>query len=37
MRLGTMGYTQSGDISGKLKRAYRAWDKIKAVVLAPAE
>jgi sugar phosphate isomerase/epimerase len=28
--LGTMGYTQSGDIPGKLKRAYRAWDKIKA-------
>ncbi len=28
--LGTMGYTQSGDIPGKLKRAYRAWEKIKA-------
>jgi len=28
--LGTMGYTQSGDIPGKLQRAYRAWEKIKA-------
>ena len=28
--LGTMGYTQSGDIPGKLKRAYQAWYKIKA-------
>jgi hypothetical protein len=27
--LGTMGYTQSGDIPGKLKRAYEAWEKIK--------
>jgi sugar phosphate isomerase/epimerase len=27
--LGTMGYTQSGDIPGKLKRAYQAWVKIK--------
>ncbi|MDC0935146.1 TIM barrel protein [Pirellulales bacterium] len=27
--LGTMGYTQSGDIPGKLKRAYQAWEKIK--------
>jgi hypothetical protein len=37
MRLGTMGYTQSGDISGKLKRAYQAWGKIKATLLAPAK
>lgn len=29
--LGTMGYTQSGDIPGKLKQAYRAWGKIKAM------
>jgi len=28
--LGTMGYTQSGDIPGKLKRAYQAWGRIKA-------
>ena len=28
--LGTMGYTQSGDIPGKLKSAYAAWEKIKA-------
>ncbi|MBL7133997.1 MAG: sugar phosphate isomerase/epimerase [Phycisphaerae bacterium] len=28
--LGTMGYTQSGDIPGKLDRAYKAWEKIKA-------
>jgi sugar phosphate isomerase/epimerase len=28
--LGTMGYTQSGDIPEKLKRAYRAWENIKA-------
>jgi len=27
--LGTMGYTQRGDIPGKLKRAYQAWLKIK--------
>ncbi len=27
--LGTMGYTQRGDIPGKLKRAYEAWQKIK--------
>ena len=31
--LGTMGYTQSGDIPGKLDRAYRAWEKIKAAAL----
>ena len=28
--LGTMGYTQTGDIPGKLKRAFQAWDRIKA-------
>ena len=27
--LGTMGYTQSGDIPGKLKRAFQAWDRIR--------
>ena len=27
--LGTMGYTQSGDILGKLKRAFQAWGKIR--------
>ena len=27
--LGTMGYTQSGDVPGKLERAYRAWEQIK--------
>jgi len=27
--LGTMGYTQSSDIPGKLDRAYKAWEKIK--------
>jgi sugar phosphate isomerase/epimerase len=30
--LGTMGYTQTGDIPGKLKRAFQAWDKIKAAI-----
>ena len=28
--LGTMGYTQSGDIPDKLGRAYKAWEKIRA-------
>lgn len=28
--LGTMGYTQRGDIPGKLKRAYQAWRKLLA-------
>ncbi len=28
--LGTMGYTQSGDIPDKLGRAYKAWGEIKA-------
>ena len=28
--LGTMGYMQSGDIPGKLDRAYEAWEKIRA-------
>jgi len=28
--LGTMGYTQRGDIPDKLKRAFQAWGKIKA-------
>ncbi len=28
--LGTMGYTQSGEIPDRLKRAYQAWGKIKA-------
>ena len=27
--LGTMGFTQSGDIPGKLDRAYKAWEQIK--------
>ncbi|MEX1223146.1 MAG: hypothetical protein WEA31_01240, partial [Pirellulales bacterium] len=27
--LGTMGYTQSGDIPAKLERGYKAWDNIK--------
>jgi hypothetical protein len=27
--LGTMGYTQSGDIPGKLKRGHQAWGEIK--------
>lgn len=27
--LGTMGYTQKGDIPGKLDRAYKAWEAIK--------
>ena len=26
--LGTMGYTQKGDIPKKLKNAYTAWDKL---------
>ena len=28
--LGTMGYTQSGDIPAKLDSAYKAWEKIRA-------
>lgn len=32
--LGTMGYTQAGDIPGKLKSASKAWEKIKAESLA---
>jgi sugar phosphate isomerase/epimerase len=28
--LGTMGYTQSGDIPTKLESAYKAWKKIEA-------
>jgi sugar phosphate isomerase/epimerase len=28
--LGTMGYTQSGDIPAKLDSAYKAWEKIQA-------
>ncbi len=28
--LGTMGYTQTGDVPDKLDRACKAWDKIKA-------
>ena len=28
--LGTMGYTQKGDIPTKLTRAYIAWEKIRA-------
>ena len=27
--LGTMGYTQKGDIPTKLARAYIAWEKIR--------
>jgi sugar phosphate isomerase/epimerase len=30
--LGTMGYTQSGDVPAKLDRAFQAWGKIKAAV-----
>ncbi len=28
--LGTMGYTQGGDIPGKLEKAFKAWEKIRA-------
>ena len=31
--LGTMGYTQSGDIPAKLTRAYTAWEHIRAEAL----
>ena len=31
--LGTMGYTQSGDIPAKLTRAYTAWEHIRAKAL----
>jgi sugar phosphate isomerase/epimerase len=31
--LGTMGYTQSGDVPGKLGRAYQAWKRIKKQAL----
>ena len=31
--LGTMGFTQSGDIPGKLERARKAWDAIKQEAL----
>ena len=33
--LGTMGYTQSGDIPGKLDRAHQAWEQIKQKALKP--
>ncbi len=33
--LGTMGYTQAGDIPAKLKRAYRAWEQIKQKAMKP--
>lgn len=33
--LGTMGYTQGGDIPGKLERARQAWGKIKAAAKQP--
>jgi sugar phosphate isomerase/epimerase len=33
--LGTMGYTQSGDIPDKLGRAYKAWKQIKQKVPKP--
>jgi len=33
--LGTMGYTQSGDIPGKLDRAYRAWQQIMQKAARP--
>ena len=33
--LGTMGYTQSGDIPAKLDRAYQAWEQIKRKTLEP--
>jgi hypothetical protein len=32
-----MGYTQSGDIPGKLERAFQAWTKIKTAVKQPNE
>ena len=31
--LGTMGYTQRGDIPDKLERAYKAWEEIRARAL----
>jgi hypothetical protein len=31
--MGTMGYTQSGDIPGKLDSAFKAWEKIKAAAI----
>jgi sugar phosphate isomerase/epimerase len=33
--LGTMGYTQTGDIPGKLDRAQQAWEQIKKESLRP--
>jgi len=33
--LGTMGCMQSGDIPGKLDRAYKTWDQIKQEALKP--
>ena len=33
--LGTMGYTQTGDIPGKLGRAQQAWEQIKKKSLRP--
>ena len=33
--LGTMGYTQSGDIPAKLKQGHKAWETIKAAGLKP--
>jgi len=33
--LGTMGYTQSGDIPGKLERAHQAWEQIRQKLLRP--
>jgi len=30
--LGTMGYMQTGDIPSKLRRAFQAWNKIKAAI-----
>ena len=33
--LGTMGYTQSGDVPDKLGRAFQAWERIKREALKP--
>ena len=33
--LGTMGYTQSGDIPAKLKQAQQAWEQIKQKAMKP--
>lgn len=35
--LGTMGYTQTGDIPGKLKKAFEAWERIKKEAMKPIQ